>query len=96
MAPGGVKRKITVYTVIFASGRKNSGRRFSERLDAPCAEHFLDLAVVLHQRNPLQVGEEFAIGGAQGKRAIMPEGGCLPAVSTLGHPTRSFLANDSR
>jgi hypothetical protein len=73
--------------VIFSERIINSSRRLAERLDAFGAQYFFDFVVIFHHRNPLQVGEEFAIGGAQGERAIMPEGGCLPAVSTLGHRT---------
>jgi len=46
---------------------------------------------VLQERYFLQVGFKIPIGGPHGERAIMPKGGCLAAVCTFSHRTRSFL-----
>ena len=45
----------------------------------------MDLAALFHHNRLLQVGLEGSIGGALGKRAVMPEGGGLSAVCTFSH-----------
>ena len=61
------------------------GGSFAHCLDALGAEDFMDFAAVFHHNRLLQIGLEGPIGGALGKRAVMPEGGGLPAVCTFGH-----------
>ena len=45
----------------------------------------MNLAALFHHNRLLKVGLEGAIGGALGKRAVVPEGGGLSAVCTFGH-----------
>jgi hypothetical protein len=45
----------------------------------------VDLVTFFHHNRLLQIGSEGTIGGALGKRAIMPEGGGFSAVCTFGH-----------
>ncbi len=58
---------------------------FAHRFDALGAQDFMDLATLFHHNRLLQVGLVGTIGGALGKRAVMPEGGGLPAVCTFSH-----------
>ena len=61
------------------------GGDFTHRLDALGAQNFVNLVTLFHHNRLLQVGFEFAIGGALGERAVMPEGGGLSAICTFSH-----------
>jgi hypothetical protein len=61
------------------------GGDFTHRLDALGAQNFMHLVTLFHHNCLLQVGPEFAIGGALGERAVVPEGGGLAAICTFSH-----------
>ena len=61
------------------------GGDFAHRLDALGAQNLVNLVTLFHDNRLLQVGSEFAIGGALGERAVMPEGGGLAAICTFSH-----------
>jgi hypothetical protein len=61
--------------------------RLAQGLDALGAPHLLNQAAILQEGHLLQIRLPIPIGGALGKRAIMPESCGLAAIGTLGHRT---------
>src|SRR4030042_3964125 len=58
---------------------------FDGRAKALRAQHLGFLALAIPDGNLLKIGAERPLGGAFGKRAIVPEGQCFAAVFTFCH-----------